>query len=153
MNGARQTMARFDFRLQILLTLRHHERANRRAELAAAVACENEIDERRRFVDAELEGQRQYVRAGTAPGRITLENLQSAAAYERALRDQLAQVVASHEAAAVRVAQAQQALAEAESEVRALEKLRERQFGEFALDQSRLEARRLDEVGARAHYS
>ena len=142
-------MTRFEFRLQSLLTLRNHERASRRADLAAALSWENEINERRRLLDVELEGHRQYVRAGTIPGRIAMENLQSAAAYERALRDRLAQVVGNHAQAAARVAQCQQSLAEAESEVRVLEKLRERQFGEFALDQSRLEARRLDEVGAR----
>lgn len=145
-------MARFDFRLQTLLTLRNHERARRRAELAAALAQENEINERRRLLEIELAGQRQYVRAGTALGRIALENLQSAAAYERVLRDQMAQVAASHEAAAGRAIQAQQALTEAESEVRALEKLRERQFGEFTLDRARREACRLDEAGARARH-
>jgi flagellar export protein FliJ len=152
MSRARHSMARFDFRLQTLLKLRNHERAYRRAELAAALAHEGEVREQRRLLEAEFEGQRQFVRAGTAPGRIALETLQSAAAYERALRERLAQIATCGAAAADRLAQAQQALAEAESAVRGLEKLREAQFGEFMLEQARHEARRLDEVGARAHH-
>jgi len=120
-------MARVEFRLKTLLTLRQGERERCRAELAAAYELARQWAERRRSLEAQLEQQRGWVRAGTAPGTIAVEQLRNARGYEAALRAQRAQVVASQQSAAAEIGRCQHAVASADSDVRALEKLRERQ--------------------------
>ncbi|MEX0675759.1 MAG: flagellar FliJ family protein [Pirellulales bacterium] len=144
-------MSPFKFRLTTLLTLRNAERERCRAELAAACALERQLAERRRSLEAQLERHRQWVRAGTSPGTIAVEKLKSAGQYERALRAQLAEVVADHETGAAEVGCRQQAAARAESEVRVLEKLREREIDEFKRAQALVEVKQVDEVAARTH--
>lgn len=142
-------MARFEFRLKTLLTLRQGERERCRAELAAAYALARQVDERRRALEAQLEQQREWVRAGTAPGTIAVEKLRDAQAYEAALRADRAEVVANHQSAAAEVGRCQQAVAAAESDVRALEKLRERQLEEYLRRQALVENQQSDELRAR----
>ena len=141
-------MPHFEFRLKTLLALRHNERDQRRAQLAAAFDVERQIAERRRSLEAELERQRRWVRAGTSPGTIAVEKLRTAGQYETSLRAQLEQAVANHQTAAAEVGHGQQALAAAEGEVRMLEKLRERQHDEFRRAQALAEVKQLDDVAA-----
>ncbi len=142
-------MPHFEFRLKTLLALRHNEREGRRAQLAAAFGVELQIAQRRRSLEAEVERQRQWVRAGTSSGTIAVAELRSAGPYEAALRAQLAEVVANYETAAAEVARCQEALAAAEGEVRMLEKLRERQHDKFLREEALAEVKRLDEITTR----
>ena len=142
-------MARFEFRLKTLLTLRQGERERCRAELAAAYALQRQVDERTRALEAQLEQQREWVRAGTAPGTIAVEKLRDAGAYEAALRAHRAQVVANHQSAAAEVERCQQAVAAAESDVRVLEKRCARQLEEYLRQQTLVENQQSDELRAR----
>jgi flagellar FliJ protein len=144
-------MAQFEFRLKTLLSLRCAERDERRAELAGGQALKRQLVERRRRVEDQLEGHLETARAGAAPGVIELKNLRSAHQYEAALRALLASLAESETAADAEVGRCQDALAAAEGEVGVLEKLRERQHDAFRYEQARLDARRADELAARAH--
>lgn len=144
-------MARFEFRLQALLTLRDAERERCRAELAAAHASTRDLRAQRDLLAVEIEAQRRWFRAGTTPGPIALERLRSAAAYEAAQRERIAAIAAELEAADAQLERCLQTLAEADGEVRVLEKLRERQLDQFRQKQATREARQWDEAAVRAH--
>ena len=107
-------MARFDFRLRALLTLRRARRDACRAELAAALTAERQLAERRQALAAELEGAQNHVRAGTLPGPVSVEALQHAAQYHAALRHSLDQVSRRQLAAARQVDGCRQTVAAAD---------------------------------------
>jgi flagellar FliJ protein len=142
-------MSRFAFRLRALLSLRCSERDARRAELAAALARAGELAERRRDVEAEIERHRQAMSFGTAPGRLDLTMLRSARTYGAALRARLEAIAHNQLEAGAEVSHCQEALVPAEAEVRALEKLRERQDNAFRADEARREVRLSDEAAGR----
>jgi flagellar export protein FliJ len=142
-------MARFDFRLRALLTLRRARRDACRAELAAALAAERQLAERRQALAAELEGAQNHVRAGTLPGPVSVEALQHAAQYHAALRHSLDQVSRRQLAAARQVDGCRQTVAAADAEVRAIEKLRDRRLDEFHRDEARRDTATADEVARR----
>lgn len=142
-------MPRFEFRLKTLLALRHNERDQRRAQLAAAIGVERQVAKCRRSLETELERQRQRVRAGMSPGTINVGKLRAAAQYETSLRAQLEQTVANHQAAAAEVGHCQQVLTAAEGELRTLEKLRARQHDSFRHARVLAEVKQSDEVAAR----
>jgi len=144
-------MPRFEFRLQAVLDLRRQQREQRRAQLAAAIDLERQVEQRRRGLEAELDRQRQWVRAGTLPGAIDVERLRIAGQYESSLRAQLEHVAASFEAAAAEIENCQQALATADGEVRTLEKLRDRQRADFQRGRASAQARQMDELASRQH--
>jgi flagellar export protein FliJ len=142
-------MAKFSFRLRALLSVRCTERDARRAELAAALAEERQWAERRRGVEGELNRQLARTAVAAGPGIVDLGMLRTAKVYEAALRAELTSFLESETAAAREVSRCQDVLAAADGEVRALEKLRERQQGAFCLDTARADLRASDELAAR----
>jgi flagellar protein FliJ len=142
-------MAVFRFRLQALLSLREFNRDQRRVELAEALDVQRQLAEQRLEVQRKIASIRNQVRAATGPGRVSLDTLRDAGRYESGLRAELAAVIPQELAAEQCVAERQQVLAEAEGEVRVLEKLRARQLENFTREQDRRDVKQMDEVAAR----
>ncbi len=142
-------MTRFTFRLESLLSLRRGERDACRAELAAALAEQREVANRRQALAAEFERQQDWQRTVAMSGPIDLNRLRDGQSYEAALRGQSTQLGESEQLAAARVDSGREALATAEREVRVLEKLRERRRLEHDREQSRRAQRHFDETASR----
>jgi flagellar protein FliJ len=146
-------MARYRFRLKTLLAMREAERESCRAQLAEVLTAERALDDKKQSIENELFCQRSRSRARLAPGRIDLNALTTADGYERGLRSRLRAINADAAALAVSVVERRQALAAADREVRALEKLRDRQLEDFRRDSARAETKELDEAASRAFHS
>ncbi len=142
-------MVRFDFRLKGLLSLREHERDVQHAALAELLAAERRLAQQRRDVAQQLAASQLAQRASTARGRLDLNRLQTASAFDAMLRAELAALDEQAVSLADVVAQQQLALVEAERQVRLLEKLRERHWQQWLRAQAGAERRALDEAGAR----
>jgi flagellar export protein FliJ len=144
-------MAYFRFRLHALMSLRQAERDQRRAALAAALAVEQQLRQRRDAVEASLAQHARQMRADAAAGAVDLKRLRAGGSYEAALRAQLTSFAESEQASRAESARCQDDLAAAQREVEVLEKLRERRNGEFQQAEVRSDARHTDEVASRAH--
>lgn len=142
-------MPRFQFRLRTLLNMREARLAETRAQLAESLAAQRDVAERKSALDKKLEEQRQCCRRGIAPGRVDLDRLLTADRYELVLRAELQAVVAREESLSVEIAARQRAVATADGEVRALEKLRGRQLERFRQQEALVAVNELDEVAAR----
>jgi flagellar export protein FliJ len=78
-----------------------------------------------------------------------LQKLRGASSYETVLRAELAALVENEQLAQAEVARCQQALLEAQRDLEALDKLRDRRSAEFHAEAARRETRQFDEVAAR----
>ncbi|HEX5106729.1 MAG TPA: flagellar export protein FliJ [Pirellulaceae bacterium] len=144
-------MPPFRFRLETLLRLRIGERDERRADLAKALRAEAMLrDERERIGIEQIEIQT-AIRQRSAPGSADVDALLRVSRYQAVLKardqqleQQLTQVIAE-------VERRRLVLAEADRQVRVLEKLRERQFADHRQRANRLEIKELDEVAATGH--
>jgi flagellar export protein FliJ len=143
-------MPEFQFRLSPLLTVRRRQRELRQTELADALGAGDRLEAQRAAVESELRDQHSRTRAGTAPGRIDAASLGTAGRYESELRTRLAALATEQVRMAAEIEQARQTLIEADRDVRALEKLRDRRFEEFQSDQRRAERALLDEMSLTA---
>jgi lipopolysaccharide biosynthesis regulator YciM len=129
--------------------MREARLAETRAQLAESLAAQRDVAERKSALDKKLEEQRQCCRRGIAPGRVDLDRLLTADRYELVLRAELQAVVAREESLSVEIAARQRAVATADGEVRALEKLRGRQLERFRQQEALVAVNELDEVAAR----
>ncbi len=142
-------MPKFRYRLASLLKLREATRDERRAELAEAYQAETVLAQRRRELDDAIHENRKHLRQTAGPGQVDVDTLvgghrhQLLLAAQRQLMDQQRQQLEAE------IERRRERLVEADREVRALEKLRERQRDRFQYEEDRKEIKRLDEVAAR----
>ena len=142
-------MARFQFRLKTLQSIREATRDERRAQLAEAYAADQKLKDRRATLEQELNDQKQWFRAGIAPGHIDVDRLLTVNRYELVIHAEI-NVVRQHEQTlAEEIERRRQTLVAADREVRVLEKLRERQLEQFRKHQALAEMKQIDEVAAR----
>ena len=139
-------MARFQFRLQSLLTLRESQRDLRRSELAEALAAERRLLARRTLLERELASEHDRARTDAAPGRLDVANLAAARRYAALLREQLGSLVDEAVAQAAEVERRRLQLVEADRQVRVLEKLRDRRHQQFQAQTARDESKQSDEL-------
>ncbi len=142
-------MARFQFRLNALLAVREATRDERRVHLAEAQAEDRKLKERRAVLEQELRDQQALFRTGTSPGRLHVDRLMTAHRYRLVLGSELHLVSENERALAAEIELRCEALIASDREVRALEKLRQRQHEQFRQQQSLVETKQLDEVAAR----
>ena len=140
-------MARFRFRLQRVLDVKHIREKQRVRELAEA-AREREHE---RLAEAALRDEqgrlREARRQSADAGALQIES-QLAGGMRRKIRQQTARTAAAQRA----VETAQHQLLNAMKERKALDKLSERRQEEFRVEQSRLERRFIDEIAGQAAY-
>lgn len=145
-------MPRFEFRLKTLLAVREATRDGARAQLAESLEEARTLNPRQGLLERELNDQREWLRGGTAPGRIDVDRVLTASRYEFVLRRKMQVLAEQQRALALEIERRRQAVLEADREVRVLEKLRERQFEQFQRQQALVEVKQLDEVAVRATY-
>jgi flagellar export protein FliJ len=140
-------MARFDFRLAALLRVRERERDERRAELAIAVEREHKARDQVARLEIKLAQTRS---AADSDGQaMDLARLQAHDRFRRVVHGELEQARKDFGQATAEMEVRRQAAVAADQQVRALEKLRERQQKEFQRQQAMLAQRELDEAAAR----
>lgn len=142
-------MPKFQFRLKTLLAMHQSTRQERRAQLAEGLAAERALELARSNVERELAEQGNSSERPANRGPIDVERLSAADRYRKVLRARLAIIAQDSAALATEVDARQQALADAEREVRVLDKLRERQHEQFRYEQSRRELNAADELATR----
>jgi flagellar FliJ protein len=142
-------MAKFKFRLATFLRLREATRDERRAELAEAYRVDDLLRQRQDTVGRELGWLKSQCRRAAGPGAVNIDQLVEGQRYELALKAQQSQLARQREAVAAEIQRRQQALVEANREVRVLEKLRERQALHHQQEENRQEIKQLDETAGR----
>ncbi|WP_164102878.1 flagellar export protein FliJ [Candidatus Laterigemmans baculatus] len=138
-------MARFAFRFEAILKLRHNERDAARLYVAEAQRALDILDER----IAELQQDRQRTReeAGRAMvGHVTVEQLLSRGRYDLQLDAEQRDLVMQRRQIEVEVERRRQRLTVAEQECRKLERLREITAERFEAEQLRVQQDALDEL-------
>ncbi|MBX7169193.1 MAG: flagellar export protein FliJ [Pirellulales bacterium] len=140
-------MARFRFRLQTLLHLREAARDERRTALGEALAAEAVLLERRAEIDAQLQAQHELAQT-RGLGPLDVDALLNIERYEMLLRAERQLLEKQLRSVQEEIEVRRAALAEADRQVRILERLRETQQDRFEHEARRLEHLQLDEVAA-----
>jgi len=139
-------MRDFRFRLATLLQLREATRDERQAALSEAFRVDEVLRRQSETVAEELGRLQTQCRAAAGPGTVDVDRLVEAHRYELALRIQDQKLQRQREAVAEEIERRQQALVEANREVRVLEKLREKQAGRHRAELQRRERKQMDEA-------
>ncbi len=139
-------MARFKFRMAMLLKLREAARDERRAELGKAHRADDVLAENLKRIEAAVKALVDRCRKAAGPGTIDLDLLIEAQRYEIILKVQQRHVNEQRAKLAVEIEHRRVALLAANREVRVLEKLRQRQLEQHNQAENRLDIKRLDEV-------
>lgn len=134
------------FRLQSVLKLRVAARDERRRALADALRAESIVSEQIESLTHELAAAREAARAASTPGLIQVEQLLNFNRHELLIQANRRALTKQRERILEEVAVRRQALVEADRDVRALEKLRERQEREHLAWEDRQERAELDQV-------
>jgi len=141
----------FRFRLHTVLDLRRAERDERRSELAKALRAAEVLADRRRQLADEMNDNQQLARKISAPGSGNVDRMVHVHRYEAILKGTLTQLLIQEKQIAAEVERRTLVLIEADRQVRVLEKLEERQRGEYLRGQERLEMKQLDEAAAHGY--
>lgn len=136
----------FRFRLQSVLKLRLAARDERRKALADALRAESIVREQIETLKREMEESRESARAAASPGRVEVDRLLSLNRHELLLGANIKSLEMQRLKIAEELERRRLALVEADRDVKALEKLRERQEREAALAEDRREQQQLDEL-------
>jgi flagellar export protein FliJ len=136
--------------MDALLALRCRERDRLRVALADALAGQRLVEARCLLIERQLDNHRRTARDELGPGHIDAVALACANRYESNLRAQRAALQAEAQAAGHQVERRRQDVLEADRDVRALEKLRERQQEQHRAGLARAERNALDALAARA---
>ena len=139
-------MPAFRFRLATFLRLREATRDERKAELAKAYRADAILAGREDDMQQEMRTLQQRQRKEVAPGAIDVDSLLGAQRYELQLRGQLAQLAHQRQLLAGEISRRQQALVEANREVRVLEKLRDKLAQRHRDEENYRQQRQLDET-------
>lgn len=144
-------MPKFRFRFAALVRLREAVRDERRTELAEACLLENQLLARKAAASVELGSLKQGNLAALASGPVDVDRLVWAHRYELALLDQLRAIADEQAALAAELEKRRLALAAAETEVRTLEKLHDKQRARHLEEEWRSEAKALDDAAVQVY--
>jgi len=139
----------FRFRFQSLLQIATAQRDRCQSALAEAIGQWERIDEQRQQI-AEQRRAASVQRRGLRVGVLRLNSLLVHERFEQHLNDEDRHLAAVAEPLQAEVDRCRETLQQANSEVRKLELLRERDHRIWSLDQAKAEQQLLDERAARA---
>jgi flagellar FliJ protein len=142
---------RFEFRLQTLLRVRELREREAKRKVAAKSAEIARLDQLNAESQAEISGQLERLGAAQRSGVLDLTRLQRGHTWIAHLRRTIA--VRSQQKAGLleQLRELQDALREARTQTRIIEKLRERRWEAYRRDRSRAEQAELDEVARQLH--
>jgi flagellar protein FliJ len=145
-------MARFRFKLEVLLEARRREERDHQRIVAerhaVVVAIERQIED----ADLQIQQSMQDVRAVHLGGKLDLGYLAGHRRFVAALHRRKSLLAQKLSVARDHHAQAQGRLIEAAKRRKALEKLREKHLSRWQLEQEEKDRRSLDEIGMRIAY-
>jgi len=144
-------MAKYRFRLAPLKRLREATRDEKRASLAEALRAQEIVIEQRAELERHLVELSDSARRAMAPGKVNVDQLLYAGRYELMLRAKQQLLAQQVQELAAEVDRRQQILAEANRDVRVLEKLEERQAARHREEEEKRLQQTLDEVAGRRH--
>jgi flagellar FliJ protein len=142
-------MAKFKFRLSSLLRLRELARDHRRTALAQAYRAEGILQDQRRELEAKLLDLAQRCRSVSEPGQVDVDRLLEVRRYEMVLRSGEQELSQQEKAVSAEIEKRREAVAEANRQVRVLEKLREKQYQRHRQEENLREIKLLDEAAGR----
>ena len=142
-------MARFTFRMATLLKLRESARDERQAKLVQARQAADILRQQRETLEQEARRLDQESRNAVRPGPINVDGLLHARRYELLLQVQQQDLLQQQQVVDAELLRRQQALVEANREVRVLELLREKQRARQRDEEARQEMKEIDEVAQR----
>ena len=145
-------MARFTFRMATLLKLRESARDERQAILLQARQAADILREQRESLERESQRLDQQSRDAVLPGPINVDRLLHSRRYELLLRAQQQDLFQQQQVVDAEVLKRQQALVEANREVRVLELLREKQRARYREEEARQEMKAIDEAAQRTGH-
>jgi flagellar FliJ protein len=142
-------MPRFRFRLESVQKLRRAKRDERRLKLAEAYEAERVLRQHRQELADEMQQVRLRLRDASRPGEVQVDALLDVHRYELLLRARQSHFEQQQVRVSAEIERRRQALVEADREVRALEKLEEKQALVHRHNEQRLETKQLDELAQR----
>ncbi|MEM8944641.1 MAG: flagellar export protein FliJ [Planctomycetota bacterium] len=143
-------MAKFQFRLATLQTLRETRRDEMRAKLAEAYEAEQLLAKRIESIYEEENKLRELHRTSVQDTVTDVNQLLNVQRYSATLKGQLATLRNQSQMLATEVEKRRQALVEADQQVKLLEKLHDRKLTAHRHSESVAEAKELDEIGSQA---
>ena len=142
-------MTKFQFRLATLQKLRETHRDEMRGRLAEAYRAEQLLAEQIKSIQSEAaelqQNQRNYFQTKSS----NVNQLLNVQRYQAVLRTQLTTLKSQTGMLRTEIEKRRLALVEADQQVRALEKLHERQLDEHRRQQLLAEAKEMDEIAGR----
>ncbi len=136
-------------RLSAVSRLRESQRDEKRQHVADALRAEAILNEQQQQLLHEIESVINDRREATKSKKIDPNHLIESQRYETNLRAQQKQLTENITAVEVETTRRQQALVQAEREVRTIELLEERGLQQHQLEEQRLEQRNMDEIASR----
>jgi flagellar FliJ protein len=134
------------FRLQSVLKLRIAARDERRKSLADALRAESIVSEQMTKLSQEIEDLREASRSAALPGVIQVDQLLTLNRHELLVNANRKALEGQRQKIAQEIEVRRLALVEADRDVKALEKLRERQEREQEITADRREQAELDQI-------
>jgi len=142
-------MAKYRFRLSTLQKLREAHRDEMRSRLAEAYQAEQLLAEQIKKVHSEANKLQQTQRTQMQDATVNVNQLLDIQRYQAVLRAQITTMNSQTQMLADEVEKRRLALVEADQQVRALEKLHERQLETHRQQELRAEVKVSDEIAAR----
>jgi len=146
-------MSRFQFRLATLKKLREAVRDQRRSELGDAIRADAILEEQLLALDRAMQSMVEECRAACGPGPVDVDRLTQAHLHSLLLEGQRRFLEHHRRQLAEEIERRREALAQADREVRILERLETKQAQRWRRRQLQQEIRHLDEVGVRQAVS
>lgn len=143
-------MAAFHFRLASVLRLRQAFRDERRLELTEAESALSALDARLRQIERDLASVHKHFEVGL-PGHVNLDRLRDADRYTSLLVSERHSILQQRVDLADEVERRRLAVVDADTDVRALEKLREAGEALHREELAQSEAKALDEIASMRH--
>jgi flagellar protein FliJ len=143
----------FVFKLESLLKYRRHRRDLCRQLLADVFADDRRLLENRAALEQQRAGQIGEIRALHAPGRIDIDRTAARRYFAGHVQTDMLFIDRDRAIVGEQLSRCQQALMQADREVKVLEKLRDKQHADFRYGQNRDEGRELDEMWMATHLT
>jgi flagellar FliJ protein len=145
-------MSKFNFRLETLLKLKVTVRDQRNAELKEILTAQDTLIQQKKELDAEVQSALGQTLEDAKPGLLDVDRLISG--HQELLRLKMAvkEKIQLERQLEPHIKQRQQALIDADQEVRILEKHKENQSQQHLQVLNEREAKQMDELATQVHY-
>ena len=141
-------MSGFKFRLESIRRFYESQRDAKRADLAQAYEALEVVQKQRENIYHQVQQLKETVREQQADGCVDVEWLLQNKRYEHHLMSDNYQLAAQERAVAEEAERRRQELVDADRLLKAMDRLREKHFEEYQIEENRRENKQLDEAGA-----